>query len=241
ERATGAVPVGMDRRLPVARCLPAAAGVLGVGQQPHRLLVADRRSGPGRGPGRSRPGQAGELVPNGRAGGDGPAARDPHRPVPAPLGGVEPRARPVAHHHGYVRRIGRVARRRRLIRTLAVTAAMAVGAACTHGKGARPSPGATPSTTAAAALTDAAPPLIAPGARHHTTGGSARVGVWGEPDPAAPTLAGAAVRALVLPQLFVAGVDGRWRSALVDPGSDHVAPDLRSATFKLRPRAVWSN
>ncbi|HZQ27715.1 MAG TPA: hypothetical protein VFA94_08450, partial [Acidimicrobiales bacterium] len=134
-----------------------------------------------------------------------------------------------------------MARRRRLIRTLAVTAAMAVGAACTHGKGARPSPGATPSTTAAAALTDAAPPLIAPGARHHTTGGSARVGVWGEPDPAAPTLAGAAVRALVLPQLFVAGVDGRWRSALVDPGSDHVAPDLRSATFKLRPRAVWSN
>src|SRR5688572_30636336 len=46
-------------------------------------------------------------------------------------------------------------------------------------------------------------------------GGSARVGVWGEPDPGAPTLAGAGVRALVLPQLFVAQANGRWVGSLV--------------------------
>jgi hypothetical protein len=132
-----------------------------------------------------------------------------------------------------------VAGRRGLSRALAAAVALAVSAACTHGGGSNASP--TTTISRAPALTDAAPPLIAAGARHHTTGGSARVGVWGEPDPSAPTLAGAGVRALVLPQLFVAGPDGRWRSALVDPGSDRIAPDLRSATLKLRPRAVWSN
>ncbi|MDP9386887.1 MAG: ABC transporter substrate-binding protein, partial [Actinomycetota bacterium] len=72
-------------------------------------------------------------------------------------------------------------------------------------------------------------------------GGSARVGVWGEPDPAAPTLGGAAVRALVLPQLFVARPDGRWSPSLVAEGSDRTAPDARSATFLLRPGAAWSD
>ena len=71
-------------------------------------------------------------------------------------------------------------------------------------------------------------------------GGSARVGVWAEPDPEAPTLGGAAVRALVLPQLFVARPDGRWRPSLVVGGSDVTAPDRRSATFRLRP-GTWSN
>ena len=34
-------------------------------------------------------------------------------------------------------------------------------------------------------------------------GGSVKVGVWAAPDAAASTLGGAAVRALVLPQMFV--------------------------------------
>ena len=67
------------------------------------------------------------------------------------------------------------------------------------------------------------------------------MGVWGEPDPAAATLGGAAVRALVLPQLFVAGPDGRWTPSLVASGSDRLAPDRRSASFRLRDGAVWSD
>ena len=68
-----------------------------------------------------------------------------------------------------------------------------------------------------------------------------KVGVWAAPDPAAPTLGGAAVRALVLPQLFVAAPDGTWLPSLVQPGSDVSAPDNRSARFQLRPGARWSN
>jgi len=68
-----------------------------------------------------------------------------------------------------------------------------------------------------------------------------KVGVWGAPDPGAPTLGGAAVRALVLPQLFVAAPDGTWLPSLVEPGSDVSANDNRSATFRLRPGAKWSN
>ncbi|MGH9181259.1 MAG: ABC transporter substrate-binding protein, partial [Acidimicrobiales bacterium] len=60
------------------------------------------------------------------------------------------------------------------------------------------------------------------------------------PDPAAPTLTGAAVRAMVLPQLFVARADGRWMPSLVVGGSDTTAPDGRSATFTLRP-GTWSD
>ncbi|MEO6121320.1 MAG: hypothetical protein ABIW46_08060, partial [Acidimicrobiales bacterium] len=71
-------------------------------------------------------------------------------------------------------------------------------------------------------------------------GGAARVGVWGEPDPQAPTLGGAAVRALVLPQLFVAGPEGRWMPSLVVGGSDTTAADSRSAAFKLRA-GTWSD
>lgn len=67
------------------------------------------------------------------------------------------------------------------------------------------------------------------------------MGVWGEPDPAAPTLAGAGVRALVLPQLFVAQPDGRWVGSLAEPGTDRTAPDARSATLSLRGGASWSD
>ena len=75
----------------------------------------------------------------------------------------------------------------------------------------------------------------------HARGGTARVGVWQEPDVAAPNLGGAAVRALVYPQLFVARPDGSWQPSLVEPGSDRLAPDRRSATFRFRRGASWSD
>lgn len=67
------------------------------------------------------------------------------------------------------------------------------------------------------------------------------MGVWAAPDPAADTSGGAAVRALVLPQLFVARPDGRWTSMLAAPGSDATADDRRSATLRLRAGATWSD
>ncbi len=72
-------------------------------------------------------------------------------------------------------------------------------------------------------------------------GGTARVGVWAEPDLGAPHVGGAALRALVYPQLFVAGPDGEWRASLVEPGTDMTARDAASATFRIREDAVWSD
>ena len=72
-------------------------------------------------------------------------------------------------------------------------------------------------------------------------GGTVRVGVWAAPDPASPGIGGAAVRALIHPQLFVARPDGRWSPSLVEPGSDRTADDRLSATFRLRPGVVWSD
>ncbi|HEX4979581.1 MAG TPA: ABC transporter substrate-binding protein [Acidimicrobiales bacterium] len=68
-----------------------------------------------------------------------------------------------------------------------------------------------------------------------------RVAVWGSPDPAASTLAGAGVRGLVLPQLFYAKPDGRWGPLLVEPGSDLATSDFTSARFRLRAGASWSD
>ena len=72
-------------------------------------------------------------------------------------------------------------------------------------------------------------------------GGTVRVGVWASPDPASPGVGGAAVRALVHPQLFVARPDGGWSPSLVEPGSDRTADDRLSASFRLRPGVVWSD
>lgn len=77
--------------------------------------------------------------------------------------------------------------------------------------------------------------------QNRAKGGAARVGVWAAPDPDAPTSGGAAVRALVLPQLFVARPDGRWSPGLAEPGSDQTSPDQLSATFRLRAGATWSD
>lgn len=49
------------------------------------------------------------------------------------------------------------------------------------------------------------------------------------------------MRALVLPQLFVAGPEGRWKPSLAAPGSDITAIDRMSAALRLRAGAVWSD
>jgi ABC-type transport system substrate-binding protein len=72
-------------------------------------------------------------------------------------------------------------------------------------------------------------------------GGTVRVGVWGLPDVAAPTLGGLAVRQLVLPQLFSALPSGGWAPMLVAAGTDELASDRRSATFRIAAGAAWSN
>ncbi len=72
-------------------------------------------------------------------------------------------------------------------------------------------------------------------------GGDVRLGIWADPDPDAPTPAGAGVRSLILPQLFTPTPEGGWVPSLVEPGSDVAAPDLRSASFRLREGARWSD
>jgi Bacterial extracellular solute-binding proteins, family 5 Middle len=118
---------------------------------------------------------------------------------------------------------------RRLAGSLALASVLP---ACTHhpGRGGLVAPPSTasPSTTTTEVVS-------------HPRGGTARVGVWEQPDVGAPTLGGAAVRALVLPQLFVAQPDGSWAPSLVAPGSDRLAADARSASFRLRPGATWSD
>ena len=102
----------------------------------------------------------------------------------------------------------------------------------------------TPSTSTAAPATDASPgddPAVDVPLATRARGGSVRVGVWANPDPGAPGLGGASVRALVLPQLFVARPDGRWSPSLVEPGTDRIAPDQRSATFRLKEGARWTD
>ncbi len=68
-----------------------------------------------------------------------------------------------------------------------------------------------------------------------------RVGVWMTPDVTASTYGGATIRTLVFPQLFRATPQGRWEAALVEPGSDSTGPDARSARFRLRRNARWSD
>jgi ABC-type transport system substrate-binding protein len=118
-------------------------------------------------------------------------------------------------------------------RALAVLLAATLVVACTNGgedDGAGPPPTTTPRRSTAATSTTVV----------HPRGGSVRVAVRGEADPAAPTLTGAAVRALVLPRLFVPMPDGTWAPSLVEPGSERVAADQRSVAFRLRA-ATWSD
>lgn len=128
-------------------------------------------------------------------------------------------------------------RRRLTLVAGAVLAMVAVASACTS-SGDEDADGDVvaptsfpPETTAAAGPSDVERPR----------GGTVRVGVWAEPDLDAPHVGGAALRALVYPQLFVVGPGGEWVPSLVEPGSDRTAPDRMSASFRLRDGAVWSD
>lgn len=111
---------------------------------------------------------------------------------------------------------------------LIVATALLLGVACS--RGGQRAEGPTSTTAPSTAV-----PVERP------RGGVVRVGVWGMPDPAAPTLAGAGVRSLVLPQLFTLTPDGQRAPSLVQPGTDRDSPDAMSASFVLRAGAVWSN
>jgi ABC-type transport system substrate-binding protein len=135
--------------------------------------------------------------------------------------------------------------RRVVVLALTLSLATAAAGACTGRRGADGStPTATPPSTSTTAQVDSLwgdEAAVEVPAAAHARGGSVRVGVWATPDPADPGLGGSAVRALVLPQLFAARPDGRWSPSLVEPKSDRTAADGRSATFRLRAGAVWSD
>jgi ABC-type transport system substrate-binding protein len=137
---------------------------------------------------------------------------------------------------------------------LAVVVAVVVAAtslaACSRSGGSDPGRARATTTTTAASASPSGPSssgaaadqaVEVPLPTDRRRGGSVRVGVWDEADPSAPTLGGAAVRALVLPQLFVARPDGRWSPSLVAPRSDVTGEGATSASFRLRPGAVWSD
>ena len=116
---------------------------------------------------------------------------------------------------------------------LALLAAAWLGAACSGDDDAGLDRQAGASTTVA--------PSTSTTSTGRPRGGAAVVAVWEEPDPAAPTLGGAAVRSLVLPQLYVAQPDGAWVPSLVEAGSEREAPDLGSVSFVLVRGAAWSD
>jgi ABC-type transport system substrate-binding protein len=127
-----------------------------------------------------------------------------------------------------------VARPRLTAATLAFVLAAAGLSSCSRDKDNDATARPGPSSSSSAATTSIPDP-------DRPRGGTARVGVWGAPDVGAATIGGAAVRALVLPQLFIAQPDGAWRPSIVEPGSDRTAADGRSASFRLRRRAAWSD
>ena len=134
-----------------------------------------------------------------------------------------------------------MALRRLIAATLAAALAAGSAASCSKREERRPAAagrGAAGTTAPGETTTTTEPPFDD---SDHPRRGSVRVGVWGAPDPGAATLGGAAVRALVLPQLFVAMADGKWRPLLVVPGSDKTAADGRSATLRLRSGSTWSD
>ena len=105
-------------------------------------------------------------------------------------------------------------------------------------------PSSTTTTAAPATTTSAVPGDVAVERRVRSglaRGGSIRVAVPYAPDVGAATLGGAAVRSLVLPQLFFARPDGRWAPSLVAPGTDRTEDGSGAATFRLRDGAVWSD
>ena len=116
-------------------------------------------------------------------------------------------------------------------------AAVLVAVAACSGDGDAGLDRAAGSTTSSSSSAPAAPE--APEDRPR--GGVARVAVWAEPDTAAPTHGGAAVRDLVLPQLHELAPTGSWVPSLLEEGSEEEAPDLGSVSFRLRSDARWSD
>lgn len=96
----------------------------------------------------------------------------------------------------------------------------------------------------AACKGDEGEPIARPSGSSTTTAtasGVVRVGVWQSADPALNTYGGAATRALIHPQLFRATPNGTWEPSIVEPGTDHTTKGARSARFRLRSGAVWSD
>lgn len=75
----------------------------------------------------------------------------------------------------------------------------------------------------------------------HSRGGSVRVAVSTPPELSDTGSGGNTLRQLVYPKLFVARPDGKWVASTVEPGSDHGARNGKSASFRLRTGARWSN
>ncbi len=71
--------------------------------------------------------------------------------------------------------------------------------------------------------------------------GVVRIGVWQPADPVNSSYGAAATRSLIYPQLFRATPDGKWETSIVEPGSDRTLPNGRSARFRLRKTARWSD
>jgi hypothetical protein len=135
-----------------------------------------------------------------------------------------------------------VARHRLTSGVVALALAATMLAGCRRGgDGASTAPTTTTRATPASTLATPEESAVEDPIGNVPRGGVVRVAVWGAPDPDAPTLGGAAVRALVLPQLFFAKPDGRWGPLLVKPGSDTTASDARSATFTIRDGTAWSD
>jgi hypothetical protein len=136
-----------------------------------------------------------------------------------------------------------------VLTALALAGIALLGAACSSSDPVDPADIAFPPVeTTAAGPTVSAPDVgptatIAPvdGASEPPHGGVVRLAVWSEPDPNLDTLAGAAVRSLVYPQLFEAAPNGAWLAGVVEPGSDVDGPEFRSAVFRLRSNASWSD
>lgn len=75
----------------------------------------------------------------------------------------------------------------------------------------------------------------------HAVRDTVRIGVFTSPDPSQATYGSAATRSLIYPQLFRATPAGGWTAGVVAPGSDRTARDKKSARFRLRTKAKWSD
>lgn len=88
---------------------------------------------------------------------------------------------------------------------------------------------------------DPKPATAAPTSTALSATGVVRIGVWQPADPTTNSYGGAATRSLIYPQLFRANPDGKWEPSIVVDGSDRTAPNGKSARFRIRPDARWTD